>query len=130
MRANPDGTTTGREDCFEASYARLLFETYLPAGAGIADDALIDRIALVARGVADTEWNDPTTLPECVQAFQHYGTRYIWTDNYDAALVSRFAICLVDGTPLTPAQYPALWFGNLAGQRITSSLATLLAGRR
>jgi hypothetical protein len=117
LRYDPlTGGIDGRDDCFEAAYARYRFETALPAGVQIPDDTLIDQVALIARGVPDVPTNADTTLPECERVFQHYGTRYLWTTSFDAALASRYAICLVDGTLLQPAQYPAAWFGSAAGR--------------
>jgi hypothetical protein len=112
MRRNPDGTITGRNDCFEAAYARYLFETLAPARCPAGDSTLIDEVAQIARGVPDTPWNDPTTLPECERAFAHYRTPFQWTASFQAARAAAFGICLVDGTALRPAQYPANWFSD------------------
>ena len=111
LRRNPDGTTTGRNDCWEAcqaSYLRLRALPDLPAG----DVALVDAISLVARGVPDTEWNDPTTLPDAERALARYGVPYLWSPDPRALQAAQLSIILVDGAALEPRRYPAAWFDD------------------
>jgi hypothetical protein len=116
MRTNPDGTVTGRNDCFEASLARYLRETAAGhPGLPESDTELIDAISLDARGIPDQEYQPPTTLPEADRALRRFGISPHYTTDYQDALTQTFAICLVDGTALAPARYPAEWFAGEAG---------------
>ncbi len=115
LEANPDGTITGRNNCWEACLASEL-EDHPTHNIPTDARALLKQISLTARGVPDREWQPPTTLAEAAHTLDVYGITYRWTDTYALALEAADSICLVDGTKLAPAQYPAAWFGGEAGQ--------------
>lgn len=105
---------SGWNDCWEAALARYLRERDTP---GIAGDGwtLINAISLAARGEPDTPDNLDTTLPECDQSLLDFDCAVNWTASYQAALSAPWAICLVDGRKLSPAQYPPSWFNAAPG---------------
>lgn len=106
---HPDGS--GWDDCWEAALARYGFEAgRFPAGT--TDEQAINAVALAARGQPDTPANPDTTLPEAAASLAHYGLPVEWSADYRMALNAPWAICLVDGTKLEPAQYPSSWFGD------------------
>src|SRR5579871_845875 len=115
MVENPDGTITGRDDCWEACLASYLRAHHFP-NLPQEDEVLLQEVALVARGLPDAEGNAETTLPEAEASLRHYGVGYQWTSSYEEALSFPEAIVLVDGTLLTPSQYPASWFGSGGAQ--------------
>lgn len=100
---------SGWADCWEASLARYLRERD-PAVIVLDDWNLINQISLVARGVSDNPGNADTTLGEAEVSLAHYGVAGLWTTDFHAVLNAPWSICLVDGTQLAPAQYPASWF--------------------
>ena len=111
LQANPEGTITGRNDCWEAclaSYLKDHHDTHTPTSA--LD--LMHAIRLDATGIPDQEWQPPTTLPEAEKTLLDYHVGFQWTDSFQAALAAPDSICLVDGTKLAPAQYPQSWFGD------------------
>src|SRR5450631_1688965 len=97
LRRNPTtGGIDGREDCFEASLARYLFEMDHPASRGLTDDQLIDQVRLAATGIADAPGQPGTTLPECEAAFVHYGLHGVsWTNDVVTALQAPWSLPLV-----------------------------------
>ncbi|HVA88612.1 MAG TPA: hypothetical protein VNL71_02105, partial [Chloroflexota bacterium] len=109
------GALTGRNDCLEAALARYVFEATKLTTPWTSDDAAINLVSLAARGAADTPNNPDTTLPEAAAALAHWGLPVDWTTDFQTALNAPWALCLVDGTGLAPAQYPANWFPS-AGQ--------------
>jgi hypothetical protein len=109
LHAGPDGSLSGWNDCWEACLARYLRERD-PQVCGRDDWALLDAVSLAARGRHDAQDNAETTLDEAARSLRFYGIEARWTVGYQEALQAPWAICLVDGTALAPAQYPANWF--------------------
>jgi hypothetical protein len=111
LHPGPGGTLSGWNDCWEASLARYLRERD-PAVISGDDWALIAAVGRAARDTADTPENDDTTLGEAARSLTAFGIAPQWTSSYQEALLAPWAICLVDGRMLSPAQYPAAWFGD------------------
>lgn len=111
LQTNPDGSVTGRNDCFPASLLRYLRE----AGKMDMNQPILDQLAQVdevVRGIPDSEDNPTTDIPEAEEALRHYGVGYRWTTSYLEALAMQTSIVLVNGILLQPAQYPASWFNG------------------
>jgi hypothetical protein len=113
LHPGPDGALSGWNDCWEACLARYLRERD-PRVIDGDDWALIDALSRAARGTPDAPDNPETTLDEAAASLRAYGVAARWTASYQEALQAPWAICLVDGTALQPAQYPADWFGDAA----------------
>ncbi|MDB5077294.1 MAG: hypothetical protein JWO42_3473 [Chloroflexi bacterium] len=113
LHPGPGGTLSGWNDCWEACLARYLRERD-PAVCKGDDWALIAAISQVARGRPDAPDNPDTTLVDASRSLAAYGVAATWTAGYQDALQAPWAICLVDGPVLSPAQYPADWFGRSA----------------
>jgi len=111
LHPGPGGTLSGWNDCWEASLARYLRERN-PAVIAGDDWDLIDAVGRAARGIPDLPGNGDTTLGEAALSLTAFGISPRWTTSYQEALLSPWAICLVDGRVLTPAQYPPTWFGG------------------
>src|SRR5262249_30901939 len=109
LHPGPDGALSGWNDCWEACLARYLPERASQVTAG-DDWALIDAVSRAARGTPDTPDNAETSLDGAAASLRRYGLPVAWTASYQQALRTPWAICLVDGTALAPAQYPADWF--------------------
>ena len=109
-----DASGSGRNDCWEAAYAYYLLSAN-KAGGNTDPWGLIDEISRVARGAPDGPDNGDTTLSGAERSLARWGIPVNWTASYQAALNAPWSILLVDGTALRPAQYPASWFGNTAG---------------
>ena len=110
LHPGPNGTFSGWNDCWEACLARYLRERD-PAVVAGDDWALIDAVCRAARGYDDSPNNADTTLGEAARSLHAYGIAPRWTTDYQETLQAPWVICLVDGTALAPAQYPADWFG-------------------
>jgi hypothetical protein len=115
LHAGPGGTLSGWNACWEACLVRYLCERN-PSLAAAGDLALIDAVSGVARGTPDCPANADTTLGEAARSLAAYGITAPWTASFQDAWQAPWAICLVDGTLLQPAQYPASWFGAATGQ--------------
>lgn len=113
LHPGPGGTLSGWNDCWEACLARYLRERD-PAAYQGDDWALIDAISRVARGRPDSPDNPDTTLPDAERSMAAFDVAFTWTAGYQDALQAPWSICLVDGSLLWPAQYPADWFGRAA----------------
>jgi hypothetical protein len=111
LHPGPGGTLSGWNDCWEACLARYLRERD-PAVCAGDDWALIAAIGQVARGMPDTPDNPDTTLADASRSLAAYAVAATWTASYQDALQAPWAICLVDGRLLSPAQYPRDWFGR------------------
>ncbi len=105
------GSLSGWNDCWEACLARYLRERD-PAVIAGDDWALIDAVGRAARGTPDRQDNPDTTLGQAARSLLAFGVATRWTDAYQEALQAPWAICLVDGRVLSPAQYPQDWFGR------------------
>lgn len=103
------GALTGRNDCWEASLTRYLFEAG-KVQANAKDALVINAVSLAARGTPDSPGNFDTNLPQASASLAHWNLPENWTNDYQAALNSPWAILLVDGTVLEAAQYPFSWF--------------------
>lgn len=114
LRPDAAGVLSGWNDCWEASLARYLCERD-PGIVADDDWALIDAVGRTARGAPDAPDNADTTLDEAARSLGAYGIAPRWTASFAEALAAPWAICLVDGTGLAPAQYPADWFGAAGG---------------
>lgn len=111
LHPGADGSLSGWNDCWEACLARYLRERDPRVIAG-DDWALIDAVSRAARAAPDGPGNAETTLGEAARSLGAYGVAARWTESYQEALAAPWAICLVDGRALAPAQYPASWFGD------------------
>ncbi|HVA88247.1 MAG TPA: SH3 domain-containing protein [Chloroflexota bacterium] len=111
LHPGPGGALSGWNDCWEACLARYLRERGAPVIEG-DDWVLIDAVSRAARGAADSPGNGDTSLGEAERSLAAFGITPQWTDSYQEALLTPWAICLVDGRALVPAQYPAEWFGD------------------
>ncbi|HEY8285534.1 MAG TPA: SH3 domain-containing protein, partial [Chloroflexota bacterium] len=78
------------------------------------DWALIDAVSRAARGAADAPGNTDTSLGEAERSLTAFGITPQWSDSFQEAFLAPWAICLVDGRALVPAQYPPEWFGDAA----------------
>jgi len=113
LHPGPGGTLSGWNDCWEAGLARYLRERD-PAVVEGDDWALIDAVSRAARDAPDSPENADTSLGEATGSLAAFGIAPQWTDSFQEAFLAPWAICLVDGRILTPAQYPPEWFGDPA----------------
>jgi hypothetical protein len=102
---------SGWNDCFPASLDRYLREVGLLSLSSSSAAELLG-VALATRGLPDARGNADVTLGQADVALGHYALPVEWTIDWARTWASSFAICLVNGMRLMPAQYPASWFGG------------------
>lgn len=102
---------SGWDDCFPDALQGYLRNA---GKLSLSDDTLtqLATVAAVVRGTPDSPNNGPVDLPTADGALQHYGLPAKYTTSYQEMINSPWAICLVDGTKLQPANYPSSWFGD------------------
>jgi hypothetical protein len=111
LHPGADGGLSGWNDCWEACLARYLRERNPQVTEG-DDWELISAVSWAARAAPDAPGNPYTSLDQAARSLHSYGVEGVWTESFAQTSATPWAICLVDGTSLTPAQYPAAWFGD------------------
>ena len=105
---------TGLDDCGISCVQRYLRE----AGKLNPEDDIAHQLAQLAqlvRGHADDSANGPLSLGQVEGLLTSYDVASVLTYIYTEAGRAPWAILLVDGRKLWPAQYPADWFGPAGG---------------